>query len=100
MGPHGKTQAGWFSSEQHFSASNNPAFLDIPAIVLSKVTLPRHNGESLYIGIDRGEAPSEQVSGQVLKAARSVELHGGCGLRQHFIGRVTTLGYHLISRTD
>jgi len=81
MGHSGQLTAGWFSSERHFSASSNPAFLDIPAIVLSKVTLPCRNGGELYIGIDRGEAPSEVVSGQVLKTARSVELHGYCGSR-------------------
>jgi len=81
MGHHFSAQVGWFSSEQHFSASNNPVYLETPAIALFKATLPCRREIELYVGIDRGEAPSEVVRGQVLKTARSVELHGYCGSR-------------------
>jgi len=84
MGYSGQITAGWFSSEQHFSAPNNSFYLETPAIVLVKAVLPYYHEIELYVGIDRGEAPSKVVSGQVLKTARSVELHGYCGSRKHF----------------
>lgn len=81
MGHHFSAQVGWFSGEQHFSAPNNTVYLDTPAIALFKATLPCRIGGELYVGLDRGEVPGEVVIGQVLKTARSVELHGYCGSR-------------------
>ncbi len=77
MGYQLSTSVGWFSGERHFSAPDNPAYLETPAIALFKTALPCRHEIELYVGIDRGEAPGELVSGQVLKTTRSVERHGG-----------------------